>query len=278
MDRQLAGRVAWVTGGASGMGRASALALARMGADVAIGSLVESQRAVVLARQNAYTPADEELDRTKAEIEALGVRGLAMPLDVCSDQSVRRSFDAITGAFGRIDILINAAGSSTRHPISGHPDELWHRMLDTNLTGPYRTIKLCFPGMKERGWGRIVNFASTAAKVGYPLHSAYCASKAGLLGLTRCVALEGGEHGINCNAVCPGFVETGSNYGGTKQDMEMAGIEMSVEEYRAQVAQTLPQKRFLKPAEVGELVAFLCREDAFGISAEDITIAMGSQW
>src|SRR5687767_9092901 len=124
-DRQLAGRVAWVTGGASGMGRASALALAQLGADVGIGSLVQSQRSVVIPRQNVYTPEDADLDRTKAEIEAQGVRGLAMPLDVCSDQSVRRSFDAITGAFGRIDILINAAGSSTRHPISDHPDELW---------------------------------------------------------------------------------------------------------------------------------------------------------
>ena len=151
-------------------------------------------------------------------------------------------------------------------------------MLDTNLTGPYRTIKLCFPGMKERRWGRIVNFASTAAKGRLSLAQRLLPPRRVLLGLTRCVALEGGEHGINCNAVCPGFVETGSNYGGTKQDMEMAGIEMSVEEYRAQIAQTLPQKRFLKPAEIGELVAFLCREDAFGISAEDITIAMGSQW
>ena len=278
MERQLADRVAWVTGGASGMGRASALALAQMGADVAVGSLVQSQRAVVLPRQNVYTPDDEDLDRTKTEIETHGVRGMAMPLDVCSDESVRRSFDAIIGTFGRIDILINAAGSSTRHAIADHPDELWHRMLDTNLTGPYRTTKLCFPGMKERRWGRIVNFASTAANVGYPLHSAYCASKAGLLGLTRCVALEGAEHGINCNAVCPGFVETGSNYGGIRQDMELAGIRMSVEEYRTQIAQTLPQKRFLKPAEIGALVAFLCREEAFGISAEDITIAMGSQW
>ena len=89
MERQLAGRVAWVTGGASGMGRASALALAQLGADVAIGSLVRSQRAVVIPRQNVYTPEDEDLDRTKTEIEALGVRGMAMPLDVCSDRSVR---------------------------------------------------------------------------------------------------------------------------------------------------------------------------------------------
>jgi len=277
-DRFLAGRVAWVTGGASGMGRATALGLARAGADVAIGSLVSSQRAAVLADQNCHTPQDERLARTRSEIESHGVRGLALPLDVCSDESVDRSHRAILQAFGKIDILINAAGSSARKYIAGHPDEIWQRMLDVNLTGPYRTIKRCLPGMIEREWGRIVNFASTAANVGYPMHGAYCASKSGLLGLTRCVALEGAPHGVTCNAINPGFVDTDSNYSASRMEIEIAGLDISVDDYRAQVAASLPQKRYLSPEEVGSLAVFLCRPEALGIEGQDITIAMGSQW
>ena len=277
-ERFLAGRTAWVTGGASGMGRATALGLAAAGADVAIGSLVSSQRGAVLTGQNCHTPPDDSLARTKSEIEALGVRGIAFALDVCSDESVDASYRAILAAFGKIDILINAAGSSARKYIADHPDEIWHRMLDVNLTGPYRTIKRCLPGMIERRSGRIVNFASTAANVGYPMHGAYCASKSGLLGLTRCVALEGAPYGVTCNALNPGFVDTDSNLSASRMEIEIAGLDVSVEEYRAKVAESLPQKRYLTPAEVGALAVFLCRPEALGIEGQDITIAMGSQW
>ena len=277
-DRFLAGRTAWVTGGASGMGRATALRLAEAGADVAVGSLVKSQRAVALKDQNVHTPDDEKLAETKSAIEALGVSSLAMPLDVGSDSSVEDSFEAIVGRFGKIDILINAAGSSARKLMLDHPDDIWHRMIDANLTGAYRTIRRCFPGMVERRWGRIVNFASTAANIGYVRHSAYCAAKSGLLGLTRCVALEGAAHGVSCNAINPGWVATDSNYSACQQEIAIAGLDISVEEYRARVAEGLPQKRFLKPDEVAALALFLCRDEAFGITAEAINIAMGSLW
>ena len=276
--RYLEGRTAWVTGGASGMGRATALRLARAGADVAIGSLVLSQRAVALPDQNVHTPPDEWLAEAKAELERHGVRALAMPLDVCSNQSVEDFYQSTVRAFDRIDILVNAAGSSARKLMVDHPDDIWHRMIDTNLNGPYRTIKRCFPGMVERKWGRIVNIASTAANIGYVRHSAYCASKSGLLGLTRCVALEGAAHGVSCNAINPGWVATDSNYSACEQEIAIAGLDITVEEYRARVAKDLPQKRFLHPDEIGALIAFLCREDAFGINAEAINIAMGSLW
>jgi len=278
-DRFLAGRVAWVTGGASGMGRATALALARAGADVAIGSLVASQRdAAVLPDQNCHTPNDDALAATKTEIEAEGVRALALPLDVCSNESIEASYLTIREMLGEVDVLINAAGSSARKYMADHPDELWQRMLDINLTGPYRTIKLCLPGMISRRWGRIVNFASTAANIGYPMHGAYCASKSGLLGLTRCVALEGAPYGVTCNAINPGFVDTESNYSASRMEIEIAGLDTSVEAYRAQIAEGLPQKRYLQPEEVATLAAFLCRPEALGIEGQDITIAMGSQW
>jgi 3-hydroxybutyrate dehydrogenase len=277
-ERHLSGRTAWVTGGASGMGQATALRLAKAGANVAIGSLVESQRGVALKDQNVHTPADESLVETTAAIEAHGVSAFAMPLDVCSDRSVQACFDAIVARFGKIDILINAAGSSARKLMLDHPDDIWQRIIDTNLNGPYRTTRRCFPGMVERRWGRIVNFASTAANIGYVRHGAYCASKAGLLGLTRCVALEGAPFGVSCNAINPGWVATESNYSACQQEIEIAGLDISVEEYRARVADGLPQKRFLDPDEVAALAAFLCRDEAFGINAEDLTIAMGSSW
>lgn len=270
--------MAWVTGGASGMGRATAIELARQGADVAIGSLVASQRGAVLNDQNCFTPEDGRLEAVRKEIEAQGVCALALPLDVCSPASVRASYGTITAKLGKIDILINAAGSSVRKPLADHPDDLWQRMLDVNLTGPYHTIKLCLPGMMERRWGRIVNFASTAANIGYPLHSAYCASKSALLGLTRSVGLEGAPFGITCNAINPGFVATEQNYGSAVQEVAIHGLNMTPDEYRARQAEQLPQKRYLVPEEVGALAAFLCRDDAFAIESADITIAMGSQW
>jgi NAD(P)-dependent dehydrogenase (short-subunit alcohol dehydrogenase family) len=277
-DRYLTGKSAWVTGGASGMGRATAIALAKAGADVAIGSLVASQRGAVLADQNCFTPADDALQSTRREIESHGVRALAMALDVCSPDSVSACYRGVVDSFGKIDVLINAAGSSVRKFMVDHPDELWFRMLDVNLTGPYRTIKLCLPGMIERRWGRIVNFASTAANVGYPMHSAYCSAKAGLLGLTRCVALEGAAHGVTCNAINPGFVATEANTASLHMEIAIAKRDISVDDYRAEIMAGLPQKRFLSPDEVGALAAFLCRPEALGIEGQDITIAMGSQW
>ncbi len=277
----LSGKVAWVTGGGTGMGRATALRLAEAGANVAIGSLTEDLRGNLASdRQTALTPSVDQLTDTAADLERHGVRALAMPLDVTDDASVRDSFDAVVREFGPVDILINAAGNSGRHPIVDHPDTLWHAMLDVNLTGPYRTTKLCLPGMIERGWGRVVNFSSTAGLVGSLNHAAYCAAKSGLLGLTRCVAQEGAPHGVTCNAICPGWVATDQNYVASCQEMELAGVkEKTVEEFRQMMVEKwVPQRRFLETEEVGALVSFLCGEDARGITGESLRISGGSLW
>jgi NAD(P)-dependent dehydrogenase (short-subunit alcohol dehydrogenase family) len=274
--RPLVGRAALVTGGATGMGRASALSLAGLGADVAIGSRLAG--GALPARAYTYLPGAEEMERTRSEIEATGVRALARPLDVCDPGSVVAFHAAAVAAFGKVDIVVNAAGICARQELAGHDDALWERMLETNLTGCYRTIKLALPGMIGRRWGRIVNIASTAARVGFPGHAAYCASKAALLGLTRCVALEGAPHGVVCNAVSPGYIETAFSRAGSEIVVSDEGRGRTVDDHRDEIAAGHPQRRKIPPAEVGALVAFLCGEDAPGLTMEDVTLSGGALW
>ena len=277
-DRYLEGRTAWVTGGASGMGKACALALAERGADVAVGSLVVAEQDNLVDKQKVHLVTEEELAGTGAEIESRGVRSIASALDVCSNKSVDAFFATVLDTFGKLDILVNAAGTFGVHVMVNHPDVLWDRVLDINLNGPYRTIKRCLPAMIERGWGRIINIASTGANIGADDHDAYCASKSGVLGLTRCVALEGAPHGVTCNAVNPGWVATPMNRLRLEEKIEVEQVDISVEQYRDNLAAGYPQKRLVQPVEIGALSAFLCREEALGISGEDITVAAGSLW
>ena len=274
-DKYLSGRVAMVTGGASGMGRAMALALAEAGAEVAIGSLLAGGTSV--ERELVYLPGQQELDDTAREIEAHGVRALALDLDVTSMDSVQAFHDATVKTFGKVDILANAAGITAEQTISGHPDELWDKVIDVNLNGTYRTIKLCLPGMIERKWGRIINIASTAASVGAETSGAYCASKAGVVGLTRCVALEGAKHGVTCNAISPTWVETKF---GTSWMADIAEEQegRTGEAYIADAKAANPQGRLIQPGEIGALAAFLCRDEALGITMQDLTVSAGSLW
>ncbi len=277
-DRFLEGRTAMVTGGASGMGRAMALAFAGAGADVAIGSLLSDRSGTVAEGEIAYLPGQGELDATAVEIEAHGdARAMAMGLDVTSMESVATFFDATVGAFGKVDILANAAGITAEQTIVGHTDALWDKVLDVNLNGTYRAIKLCLPGMIERGWGRIVNIASTAASVGAPTSGAYCASKAGVVGLSRCVALEGAAHGVTCNTISPTWVETGFGKD-WMSDIAETQEGRSGAAYIADVKAANPQGRLVQPSEVGTLALYLCREEAIGVTMQDLTISAGSLW
>ncbi len=275
-DRYLAGRAAMVTGGGSGQGRAIALALARAGADVAIGSLTRGQ--AMPDRADTYFPPADELERVRREIEALGVRAMARDLDVRSNDSVQAFFDAALGAFGKVDILANAAGVSLEQPMVGHRDDLWDLVIDVNLNGCYRTIKRVLPGMIAQAWGRIVNIASTSASVGAKDNAAYAASKSAVLGLTRCVALEGAPHGVSCNAISPGFVETGMMRKALASMVAAEGRQRTPEQYIAEVIATYPQRRIIQPEEIGAVAAYLCRDAAFGITGEDITVAAGALW
>ena len=276
VDQFLKGKVAWVTGGASGMGQAIAETLATAGADVAVGSLLASGGQPVEG-ELAYLPGERELDEVRKKIEAVGSRVYAAGLDVTSDDSVDTFFRDATAALGEIDILANAAGITAEQTICGHADTLWHKVIDVNLNGIYRTTHRCLPVMMKRGWGRIINIASTAASVGAATSAAYCASKAGVVGLTRCVALEGAEHGVTCNAISPTWVETKF---GTSWMENIATVQESRpgEAYIADARDANPQKRLIQPSEIGELACFLCREEARGITMQDLTVSGGSLW
>ncbi len=276
-DTVLEGRAALVTGGASGMGRAMALAFASAGADVAIGSLLADRAESKAEGEIAHLPGEQELEAAAREIESHGGKALAMELDVTSMESVEAFHGAAVEKFGKVDILANAAGVTAEHAISGHDDALWNKVIDVNLNGAYRTIKLCLPGMIERKWGRIINIASTAASVGAPSSGAYCASKAGVVGLTRCVALEGAAHGVTCNAISPTWVETrfGKEW---MTDIAETQEGRSGEDYIAEARARNPQGRLIQPEEIGALALFLCRDDALGITMQDLTVSAGSLW
>ena len=273
-DDLLAGRVAWVTGGASGIGRAVAEALADAGADVAIGSLLAGSDAGALS----YLPDESELAEAEQALRARGSRAFARALDVRSSDSVAAFHAACVETLGPVDCLVNAAGIGGSEAVVAHRDETWQATLDVNLTGAFRTIRACLPSMLERSFGRIVNIASTAASVGAPGLAAYCASKAGLLGLTRCVALEGAARGVTCNAISPGQVETGSTRLSFATWRAEGGTEQTLEDYNAEWAASLPQGRLIDASEVGLVAAFLCRPDALGVSGVDVTLAGASTW
>ena len=274
--RPLSGRVAWVTGGASGIGRAIALALARAGADVAIGSLLD--RDDWSSRALTYRPGERELHDTVAELRNNDVASTGLALDVRSTQSIRRCHDGIRDALGSVDILVNAAGVGRSELLVDHDEETWVTTVEVNLNGAYRTIRSCLPEMVERSWGRIVNVASTAASVGHPGSSAYCASKAGLLGLTRCAALEGARHNVTCNAISPGQVDTASTRLSFHNWANEEGIDISLGQYNDEWARSQPQGRLIEPREIAGVAAFLCRDGSLGVSGQDITVAGAALW
>jgi NAD(P)-dependent dehydrogenase (short-subunit alcohol dehydrogenase family) len=264
-----------VTGGASGMGKAMALAFAGEGAHLAIGSLTRKSGKTIKGEiTNLLDP--DMLAQAKCEIESLGVSCLAMELDVTSAASVSQFVQATLDRFGKIDILANAAGMTCEQKIEGHDDALWRRVIDVNLTGTYLCIKAVLPAMKKNRWGRIINISSTAAHVGSPTNGAYCAAKAGVLGLTRCVALEGAEFGISANAICPAWVNTqfGRQWMADLAESEKASAEAKIKE----IAESYPQKRLISPDEIGQLALFLALEESFGISGQDITVSGAALW
>lgn len=248
------GKIAIVTGGTAGIGLAIAKTLLQRGAKVAIGGR-----------------------RPATDFQSLQDSGfLISQLDVCSTESIERYMGVVKDTFGYPDILVNSAGITVHHEVSGHSDDDWNAVIETNLTGPFKMTRACLPQMLTAAWGRIVNIASTAATTAESTHPAYCASKAGLLGLTRAVALEGAEKGVTCTSVSPTWVETEM----LKNSMEkMSGRSgRSIAEERKAIASANPQNRLVQPDEIAELVSFLCSDLSPALTMEDIQVNAGAHW
>ncbi|MBN9241847.1 MAG: SDR family oxidoreductase [Mesorhizobium sp.] len=272
----LSGRSAVVTGGFSGMGFAIATALAKAGANVAVGSYVAPPDA---ARNDAaYYPGADEIERVRAALAAHGTKTHAAHLDVRNSELTNRFFEEAEAAIGPSDILVNAAGTTAEQPVVGHSDALWDKIVDTNLTGAFRATRAALPGMIARRWGRIVNIGSTAATVGWKDNPAYCASKAGLLGFTRCVALEGAPHGVTCVMISPTWVETELMRRNVAQVVEREGRGRSAKDLMDEFRKANPQGRMMQPEEIAALAVFLCSDLAKGITMENIRITGGALW
>src|SRR5438094_7337572 len=228
LEIDLSGRVALVTGGSRGLGRADALTLARAGADVAIADIqLESSEEDVSEWGALATAAKEQglvyTEQTVEEIRGLGRRGLALRCDVTSREQVDGAVARVVDELGSVDILVNNAGTLD-HVAQFHEQspELWERDLRVNLTGAFNCAQAAWPHMQARGWGRIVNMASVAGTLGGFGQASYSTTKAGLLGLTKTLALEGGRHGITCNAIVPGVIGPEAfNFGNTELNERM---------------------------------------------------------
>lgn len=253
----LSGRRALVTGGGRGIGRAVALDLARAGAAVAVAARTRP-----------------EVEAVASDLDRGGARAVAVTLDVTDPESVRAAFAAAREALGGIDILVNGAGVAPTAPLARTSDAVWRQVLETNLSGSFYCLREALPEMTARGWGRVVNLASIAGKTGYPYIAAYAASKHGVLGLTRCAALEVATSGVTVNAVCPGYVDTPMLDAGVARIVEKTGL--SAEEARRRLADMSPQKRLYTAEEVSALVVFLCGELAGGINGQALNVDGGT--
>src|SRR5919205_4187276 len=225
-DRALEGKAALVTGASSGLGRATAIALARAGADVAL-----------VAR------SAEELDGAKEEVSKAGRRAMSLPTDLAKEEETSATVERAIEEFGRIDVLVNAAGTDVPGTVEELDVEGWDRTLDVNLRAPFLLSKAAFPHMREAGGGMIVNISSVAGKKGWANASAYCASKFGLTGFTEALADEGKEHGIRAIVVYPGAMAT--NWGA-----------FSPEERQQSEPKEAPATQVLAPERVAEFIAW----------------------
>jgi len=241
-----------ITGGGTGIGAAIAAALAAEGA-----------RITVMGRRL------KPLDTTAAALPA----ARSVRCDVTDSAGVAAAFDQARAYFGPVDILVNNAGAADSAPFHKLDALHWRRMLAVNLDGVFNCTRAVFDEMRGRGWGRIVNVASTAALKGYAYVSAYCAAKHGVLGLTRALALEAAQSGITVNAVCPGYTDTAIVRNAVQHIVAKTG--RSIAEAEAEFTGSNPQGRLIQPAEVADTVAWLCRPESAAITGQAIIVAGG---
>ncbi|HEX9735227.1 MAG TPA: SDR family NAD(P)-dependent oxidoreductase [Thermoanaerobaculia bacterium] len=253
----LEGKRAVVTGGGRGIGAAVARALAAEGAAV-----------VVSARTG------EQIEAVAAELRGGGARAAAVACDVTREADVDALVREATDFLGGVDVLVNNAGIATSAPLKAVTLEEWNRVFAVNVTGTFLCTRGFLPGMLEGGWGRVVNVASVAGKMGAAYISTYAASKHAVIGFTRSLAVEVAARGVTVNAVCPGYVAT---------DMTVESVariasktRLTSEEARRKLDEASPQRRIFEPEEVAQQVLMLCDPRAGGVNGQSIVIDGGA--
>ena len=256
---KLAGKIALITGGGRGIGRAIALAFAREGASIVVAARTSQQ-------------VDEVANEVRAEF---GVEAVPLSVDVGDAAAVQRAFGEVAQKLGRgPDILVNNAGIAESAALHKTDDELWLRHITVNLSGTFYCMRAAVPGMVQNGWGRVINIASIAGKTGAPYIAAYSASKHGVLGLTRSVALEVASKGVTVNAICPGYVDTEMTSRGVENITAKTG--KSADDALAAIKRMSPQNRLVTSEEVAALALLLASEDGRGINGQAINVDGGT--
>ncbi|MGQ4892508.1 MAG: SDR family NAD(P)-dependent oxidoreductase [Candidatus Njordarchaeia archaeon] len=250
MEIDLSGKVALVTGSSRGIGKAIAIELAKHGSNVVVN----------------YRRRKEEAENTIREIQRLGAEGLLIQADVSSSAQVQEMFRLVKEKFGRLDILVNNAGWGLATPFSGIDEQLWDRTINVNLKSVYLCTKEALKLMNPSEYGRIVNISSIAGLIGIPMLSAYSAAKAGIIGLTKALAVELSDTNITVNAIAAGIVKT-------KMGESLFDV-MGVEEKEWAGKNTLTGK-IVTPGEVASLVVYLASEQAQNITGQTFIIDSG---
>ena len=245
-------KVALVTGAASGIGLACAERLAADGMNV------------VLADVNEKAGAEHA--------QRLG--GTFVAADLAARDGCRKLVDAALKAHGTVHVLVNNAGFQHVAPIGEFPEDQWERMIALMLTAPFLLTRYCWPSMQKQKWGRVVNIASIHALIASPFKVGYISAKHGLIGLTRTAALEGGEHGITVNAICPAYVRT-PLVDSQIEDQAKANRMSPGEVIEKIMLAPAAVKRLIEPREVADFVAYLCSEPAGTITGAALTMDLG---
>jgi 3-hydroxybutyrate dehydrogenase len=254
----LAGRVALVTGSTSGIGLGLAREFARHGAHVMLHGLGD----------------DAERARLRAELESTGVRIEVDVTDLRDPEGAGRLVARTEETLGALDVLVNNAGIQHVAPIEDFPPQKWSAIQDIVLGAAFHTIRATLPGMRRRGWGRILNIASAHGLVASPFKSAYVAAKHGLVGLTKTVALELAETAVTCNAICPGYVRTSLVEQQIESQAQAHGLPRE-RVIREVILAAQPTRRFVEVEELAALAVFLCSDAARSITGAAIPVDGG---
>lgn len=270
-DQLLKGKVAIVTGASRGLGRADALALAEAGADVVITDILMETAEDNEKEAEKYGPLAQVMqstnviytNKTAQEIQGMGRKSIAMKMDVTDQEQVKEVFAKVKEEFGRIDILINNAGTLDHmSQIENQNDDLWERDLKVNLTGAYNCTKAVWPYMKEQGGGKIINMASVAGTLGGFGQASYSTTKGGLLSFTKSMALEGARYGINVNAIVPGIIAT-------------EAFNMSNPKMNERMIKRTAFKRPGEPEDIANAITFLVSDKAKYITGIGLNVSGG---